>query len=59
MIEFADEIDDWVLETLIGIGCDSARSVLEIDLEDLIKRTDLERETVENILNILKSEFED
>ena len=55
----ADEIDDWVIETLQNIGCDSARSVLEIDKSDLIKRTDLEKETVENILEILRSEFED
>ena len=59
LIEFADEIDDWVIDTLKGIGCDSARSVLEIDEEDLIKRTDLERETINNVLEILKSEFED
>ena len=59
LIEFADEIDDWVIETLQNIGCDSARSVLEIDKSDLIKRTDLEKETVENILEILRSEFED
>ena len=59
LTEFSDEIDDWVIETLQGIGCDSARSVLEIDEEDLIKRTDLEQETVQNVLEILKSEFEE
>ena len=59
LIEFADEIDDWVIDTLKGIGCDSARSVLEIDQEDLIKRTDLEKETINNVLEILRSEFED
>jgi len=57
--EFSDEIDTWVIETLQGIGCDSARSVLDIDADDLVKRTDLEQETVENVLNILRIEFED
>ena len=57
--EFSDEIDAWVIETLQGIGCDSARSVLEIDAEDLVKRTDLEQETVESVLSILKAEFEE
>jgi N utilization substance protein A len=57
--EFSDEIDSWVIETLQGIGCDSARSVLEINAEDLVKRTDLEQETVENVLGILRSELED
>ena len=59
LTEFADEIDGWVIETLQGIGCDSARSVLDIDENDLIKRTDLEKETVQNVLKILKSEFEE
>ena len=59
LIEFADEIDDWVIETLQNIGCDSARSVLDINREDLIKRTDLEQETVDNVLKILESEFEE
>ena len=53
------EIDDWVIETLNGIGCDSARSVLEISPEDLMKRTDLEQETVNNVIEILKAELED
>ena len=57
--EFSDEIDSWVIETLQGIGCDSARSVLDINAEDLVKRTDLEQETVENVLEILRLEFED
>ena len=57
--EFSDEIDDWVIETLKGIGCDSARSVLDIDPEDLVKRTDLEQETVDSVIEILKVEFED
>ena len=57
--EFSDEIDSWVIETLQGIGCDSARSVLDISPEDLVKRTDLEQETVDNILNVLTAEFEE
>ena len=56
--EFADEIDDWIIDELKAIGCDSAKSVLEIGKEDLVKRTDLEIETVDEILNILSSEFE-
>ena len=57
--EFSDEIDEWVIETLKGIGCDSARSVLDIDPVDLVKRTDLEQETVDSVIEILKAEFED
>jgi N utilization substance protein A len=56
--EFSDEIDAWIIEELKNIGCDTARSVLAIAKEDLIKRTDLEEETVDEVLNILKSEFE-
>ena len=59
LTEFSDEIDSWVIQTLQGIGCDSARSVLDINPEDLVKRTDLEQETVESVLNILRAEFED
>ena len=54
-----DEIDEWVIETLQGIGCDSARSVLDISPEDLVKRTDLEQETVDSVIGILKAEFEE
>ena len=56
--EFSDEIESWIINELKAIGCDSARSVLELDAEDLVKRTDLEIETVENVLSILKSELE-
>ena len=59
LLEFSDEIDSWVIETLQGIGCDSARSVLDINADDLVKRTDLEQETVESVLDILRAEFED
>jgi N utilization substance protein A len=56
--EFSDEIDGWILDELKAIGCDSARSVLEISAEDLLKRTDLEEETIKDVLNILKAELE-
>ena len=56
--EFSDEIESWIINELKAIGCDSARSVLELDAEDLVKRTDLEIETVENVLSVLKSELE-
>jgi len=56
--EFSDEIDGWIIDELKAIGCDSAKSVLEIGVEDLVKRTDLEEETIEEIVKILNSEFE-
>ena len=56
--EFVDEIDGWILDELKSVGCDSARSVLEISKEDLVKRTDLEEESIVEVLKILKSEFE-
>ncbi len=59
LIEFKDEIEDWVLAELKGIGCDTARSVLDLSVEDLVKRTDLEEETVLEVMRILKSEFEE
>ena len=56
--EFADEIESWVLDELKAIGCDTAKSVLELSLSDLVKRTDLEEETIKDVLNILHDEFE-
>jgi len=56
--EFADEIDDWVIDELKSIGCDTARNVLELSAEELIKRTELEEETVEEIRKVFKAEFE-
>lgn len=56
--EFADEIDHWILDQLKTIGCDTARSVLELDKSDLVKRTDLEDETIDEVLKILKEELE-
>jgi len=57
--EFTDELEPWVIEALKSIGCDTARSVLEIPVEDLIRRTDLEEETIKEVVNVLASEFED
>ncbi len=56
--EFADEIEDWVIDELKAIGCDTAKNVLSLTRTDLIKRTDLEEETIDNVLSILKNEFE-
>jgi len=57
--EFSDEFEGWVIEALKNIGCDTAKSVLEISAKDLVLRTDLEKETVDEVLSILSSEFED
>ncbi|MEZ5053422.1 MAG: transcription termination factor NusA [Chitinophagales bacterium] len=56
--EFSDEIDAWIIDILKGIGCDTAKSVLELDRDELVRRTDLEEETVDEIIAILKAEFE-
>lgn len=56
--EFADEIEGWVLDAFKEIGCDTAKSVLELNKAELLKRTDLEEETVDDVLNILRAEFE-
>ena len=56
--EFSDEIEQWIIDQFKAIGCDTAKSVLNLSVEDLVKRTDLEEETVIEVLNILKSEFE-
>tara|TARA_B100001564_G_scaffold54590_1_gene41435 strand:- start:23088 stop:24320 length:1233 start_codon:yes stop_codon:yes gene_type:complete len=57
--EFSDEIDAWIIEEFSKVGLDTAKSVLEQDLDDLAKRTDLEEETIEDVIRILKEEFED
>ena len=59
LTEFSDEIDSWIIEALAKAGLDTAKSVLEQDAEDLVKRTDLEEETINDVLKILKEEFED
>ena len=59
LTEFSDEIDSWVIEELAKAGLDTAKSVLEQDADDLVKRTDLEEETINEVLKILREEFED
>jgi N utilization substance protein A len=56
--EFGDEIEGWVIDELKAIGCDTAKSVLELTTDDLVKRTDLEEETIKEVKKILKAEFE-
>ncbi len=56
--EFADEIDEWIIDELKRVGCDTAKSVIELGFDELTKRTDLEDETIEEVLSILKAEFE-
>ena len=57
--EFSDEIDSWIIEEFSRIGLDTAKSILEQDIDDLVKRTDLEEETIREVINILKEEFEE
>jgi N utilization substance protein A len=59
LTEFVDEIDGWIIDELKNIGCDTAKSVLELSATELVKRTDLEEETIKEIQAVLKSEFED
>jgi N utilization substance protein A len=56
--EFGDEIEGWIIDELKAIGCDTAKAVLELSKDDLVKRTDLEEETINEVINILKAEFE-
>ncbi|RSK39769.1 transcription termination factor NusA [Mangrovimonas spongiae] len=57
--EFSDEIEKWIIDELKRVGLDTAKSVLELEVEDLVKRTDLEEETIEEVRRILKEEFEE
>ncbi len=57
--EFGDEIDGWIIDVLKSIGCDTAKNVLALSREELIQRSDLEEETIDEVLAILKAEFED
>ena len=59
LVEFNDVIEEWIIEKLQNIGCDTAKSVLALSAADIAKRADLEDETVEEILDILRAEFED
>ncbi len=56
--EFADEIEGWIIDEMKSIGCDTARSVLDLSVEDLVKRTDLEEETIQEVMKVLNAEFE-
>jgi N utilization substance protein A len=56
--EFSDELESWVIDELKRIGLDTAKSVLALNRDELVRRTDLEEETVDQILNVLKKEFE-
>jgi transcription termination/antitermination protein NusA len=56
--EFGDEIEQWIIDEFKAIGCDTAKSILDCTVEDLVKRTDLEEETIQEVMDILKAEFE-
>ncbi|MEA5110522.1 Transcription termination/antitermination protein NusA [bioreactor metagenome] len=56
--EFSDEIDQWIIDELKAIGCDTARSVLDLSVDELVNRTDLEEETIKEVVRILRAEFE-
>ena len=56
--EFADEIEPWIIDMLKAVGCDTAKSVIDLGYDELVKRTDLEEETINDVLSILKAEFE-
>jgi len=57
--EFSDEIEEWIIDELKNIGCDTARSVLNLSKEELLRRSDLEEETIEDVLKVLTSEFDE
>lgn len=59
LTEFSDEIEAWIIEELKAKGCDTAKSVLDLTVDELVSRTDLEQETIEEVRRILRSEFEE
>jgi N utilization substance protein A len=59
LVEFSDEIEESVIKALQAIGCDTAKSVLELDMEDLVRRTGLSEDVIEDVKQVLQSEFED
>ncbi|MCH5335632.1 MAG: transcription termination/antitermination protein NusA [Alistipes sp.] len=59
LIEFADEIDGWIIDALKAVGCDTAKSVLSLPVEEIASRADLELETAQRVVEILKAEFEE
>jgi N utilization substance protein A len=58
LIEFSDEIEEWIIDEFAKIGLDTARSILKQEVEDLVRRTDLEEETILDVIKILKEEFD-
>ena len=56
--EFSDEIDEWIITEFRNVGVDTAKGVLELNIAELVKRTDLEEETIKSVMDILKAEFE-
>ncbi|HRB54879.1 MAG TPA: transcription termination/antitermination protein NusA, partial [Ferruginibacter sp.] len=56
--EFTDEIEEWVIDELKRVGCDTARSVLDLTAEELERRTDLEKETINDVRKVLQAEFD-
>jgi len=56
--EFNDEIEQWIIDEFKNIGCDTAKSILDLTIEELVNRTDLEEETINEVIRILKTEFE-
>ena len=56
--EFADEIEQWIIDEFKAVGLDTAKSIIQLSLEDLVKRVDLEEETIKEVISILKAEFE-
>jgi N utilization substance protein A len=59
LTEFSDEIDAWIIEALKAAGCDTAKSVLELSVDEIAARADLEVEQAEKVIEILKAEFEE
>lgn len=59
MDEFRDEIEEWIIDALKSIGCDTARSVLSLSVDELLRRTDLEEETIREVMRVLEAEFEE
>ena len=59
LTEFSDEIDAWIIEALKAAGCDTAKSVLELSVDEIAARADLEVEQAEKVIAILKAEFEE
>ncbi len=57
-MNFADEIEPWIIDELKRVGCDTARSVLTFSAEELERRTDLEKETISDVINVLQAEFD-